>query len=222
MSSPHNDGGYLAPWDSTSKRRSPKWSILRQKTHPWNESSGSETPGDSVTRALDDEELWVIEGSLSCPPRRRDKRQTNLNPRKQPILVVCLLFVVVCCCLLLCVVVCGCVWLCVCVFVLCVVCCVLCVVCCVLCVVCCVLCFCVLCVMCWLLAVGCWVSGVGCRLSAFGCCLLFVVCCSLFVLCCDLQGRKINFTNSKTLVGWSMSRSTVPRVAFHLPEYRRK
>ena len=32
--------------------------------------------------------------------------------------------------------------------------------------------------------------------------------------CCDLSGRKINFTNSKTLV----SRATVTRVTFDLPE----
>ena len=31
-------------------------------------------------------------------------------------------------------------------------------------------------------------------------------------------GRKINFTNSKTLVGWWMSRPIVPRVTFDLPE----
>ena len=35
---------------------------------------------------------------------------------------------------------------------------------------------------------------------------------------CDLWGRKINFTNSETLVGWSVSRPTVPRVTFDLPE----
>ena len=35
---------------------------------------------------------------------------------------------------------------------------------------------------------------------------------------CDLYGREIHFTNSKTLVGWSMSRPTVTRVAFDLPE----
>ena len=33
---------------------------------------------------------------------------------------------------------------------------------------------------------------------------------------CDLQGRKINFTNSKTLV----SRPTVTRVTFDVPEYQ--
>ena len=31
-------------------------------------------------------------------------------------------------------------------------------------------------------------------------------------------GRKINFTNSKTLVGWWMSRQTVTRVTSNLPE----
>ena len=35
---------------------------------------------------------------------------------------------------------------------------------------------------------------------------------------CDLQGRRMNFTNSKTLVGWSVSRPTVTRVASDLPE----
>ena len=37
-------------------------------------------------------------------------------------------------------------------------------------------------------------------------------------LYCDLQGRKINFTNSQSLVGWSMSRPTVSRVTVDLPE----
>ena len=35
---------------------------------------------------------------------------------------------------------------------------------------------------------------------------------------CDFLGRKINFTNSKTLVGWCMSRPTVTRVTFDLSE----
>ena len=35
---------------------------------------------------------------------------------------------------------------------------------------------------------------------------------------CDLQGRKINFTNSETLAGWWMLRPTVTRVTFDLPE----
>ena len=38
------------------------------------------------------------------------------------------------------------------------------------------------------------------------------------VIGCDLQGRKINFTNSKTLVGWSVSRPRVTQVTFDLPE----
>ena len=36
--------------------------------------------------------------------------------------------------------------------------------------------------------------------------------------CCDLRGRKINIGNSKTLVGWLVSRPTVTRVTFDLPE----
>ena len=36
--------------------------------------------------------------------------------------------------------------------------------------------------------------------------------------CCDLQGRKINFTNLKTLVRRSLSRPSVTRVTFDLPE----
>ena len=37
---------------------------------------------------------------------------------------------------------------------------------------------------------------------------------------CDLQGRKINFINSETLVGWCrrFSRPIVTRVNFDLPE----
>ena len=35
---------------------------------------------------------------------------------------------------------------------------------------------------------------------------------------CDLQGRKINGTNSKNLVGWLVHVATVPRVTFDLPE----
>ena len=35
---------------------------------------------------------------------------------------------------------------------------------------------------------------------------------------CDIQGRKINITNSKTLVGWWMSRLTITRVTSDLPE----
>ena len=35
---------------------------------------------------------------------------------------------------------------------------------------------------------------------------------------CDLQGRKINLTNSKNLVGWLVDVATVPRVTFDLPE----
>ena len=35
---------------------------------------------------------------------------------------------------------------------------------------------------------------------------------------CDLQGGKVNFTNSKTLVGWLVSRPTVTRVTLDLPE----
>ena len=37
---------------------------------------------------------------------------------------------------------------------------------------------------------------------------------------CDLQGRKINKTNSEILVGWWMSRRTVTRVTSDLPECR--
>ena len=36
--------------------------------------------------------------------------------------------------------------------------------------------------------------------------------------CCDLQGRKINFTNLKTLVRRSVSRPSVTSVTFDLPE----
>ena len=39
-----------------------------------------------------------------------------------------------------------------------------------------------------------------------------------YVVCCDFEGRKINFANSKTLVGRSVSRPTVARVTFDLPE----
>ena len=40
----------------------------------------------------------------------------------------------------------------------------------------------------------------------------------MFSVCCDIQGRKIYYTNSKTLVGWSVSRPAVLRVMknFHL------
>ena len=43
------------------------------------------------------------------------------------------------------------------------------------------------------------------------------------VVVCDLQGRKINFTDWKTLVGWLVgwlvSRPTVTRVTLDLPEF---
>ena len=38
------------------------------------------------------------------------------------------------------------------------------------------------------------------------------------IIVATFQGRKINFTKSKTLVGWSMSRPTVTRVTSDLPE----
>ena len=38
------------------------------------------------------------------------------------------------------------------------------------------------------------------------------------IICCDLQNRKIYFKKSKTLVGRSVSRPTVTRVTFDLPE----
>ena len=43
---------------------------------------------------------------------------------------------------------------------------------------------------------------------------------SLPSLNCDLWGRKINFTNSKTLVGWWVSRPTVTRVTLDWPEWK--